>query len=240
MSAPESIEIRVLGNFAVRAGGEEIATLPVGSQRLLAYLALRDRAVARTVIAAAMWPDVAESRAGDSLRSALSRLDPVTHRAVVASTSGLRLGDAVEVDFRAAQALARRLLQTGTPIPASDLSQGAVAVLSNELLPDWHDEWVAGQAEDWRQLRVSALEEQARLLTERGKLARAAEAARAAIRVEPHRESAHAVLIRVHLAGGNQSEALRAYDRYRTLLEVDLGLEPTRLITDLVDGLGPA
>ena len=64
--------------------------------------------------------------------------------------------------------------------------------------------------------------------------AEAAGAARAAMKVEPLRESAHASLIRVHLAGGNQSEALRVYERYRTLLRSVLDLEPTAHITALV------
>jgi len=55
------------------------------------------------------------------------------------------------------------------------------------------------------------------------------------MKVEPLRESAHASLIRVHLAEGNQSEALRVYERYRSMLQSLLGLEPTPLITSLVE-----
>jgi hypothetical protein len=72
------------------------------------------------------------------------------------------------------------------------------------------------EAEDWRQLRLHALEALA------GRLA-----ASAAVRAEPLRESAHAALIQVHLAEDNQSEALREFTRYRTPLHAELGLEPT-------------
>jgi len=82
---------------------------------------------------------------------------------------------------------------------------------------------------------MSALEAQAVLLTDADRLAEAAGAARAAMKVEPLRESAHASLIRVHLAEGNQSEALRVYDRYSSMLQSVLGLEPTPLITSLVE-----
>ena len=47
------------------------------------------------------------------------------------------------------------------------------------------------------------------------------------------RESAHASLIRVHLAEGNESEARRQLARLRQLLRVELGLEPSVLITEL-------
>jgi DNA-binding SARP family transcriptional activator len=102
------------------------------------------------------------------------------------------------------------------------------------LLPDWYDDWVVAEAEEWRQLRMNALEAQARILTQRGRLPEAAVAARAAIKVEPLRESGYAALIRVYLAEGNQSEALRVFDRYRELLDSVLGLTPTSLLSDLV------
>ena len=227
----------MLGTFGVRLAGQDAADLPVGSQRLVAFLALHDRAVARTTISATMWPEVTGTRSDDSLRSALTRLSGPLRKAVVVSSAGLRLADGVVVDYREAQALARRLLQSDRAPAPGDLSPAAVALLSAELLPDWYDDWVTGKAEDWRQLRVSALEAQARLLTETGELARAAEAARAAIEVEPLRETGHAAHIRVHLAGGNQSEAIRAYEQYRALLQRELGIEPTPLISDLVTSI---
>ena len=44
--------------------------------------------------------------------------------------------------------------------------------------------------------------------------------------VDPLRESARNVLIRLHLAEHNQSEALREFDRYRRLLRSELDLDP--------------
>ena len=229
------IEIRLFGAFELRVGGTVVGGLSVGSQRLLAFLALHDRAVARIAMAGAMWPEVSDERAGLSLRSALSRLDTPTRDAILSASPGLSLAEAVIVDLRDGQALARRLLDsTEAPLDA-DLDPAAVAMLSLELLPDWYDDWVVAEAEDWRQLRMSALEAQAVLLTDADRLAEAAGAARAAMKVEPLRESAHASLIRVHLAEGNQSEALRVYDRYSSMLQSVLGLEPTPLITSLVE-----
>jgi DNA-binding SARP family transcriptional activator/DNA-binding HxlR family transcriptional regulator len=235
--APLVIEISLLGAFDLRVGGRSVDPLAVGSQRLLAFLALHDRSVARIAMAGAMWPDASDERAGISLRSALSRLDPATRDAILSASPGLSLAQAVGVDLRDGQALARRLLCTGGPVRDEDLSADAVSLLSLELLPDWYDDWVVAEAEDWRQLRMSALEAQAALLIAAGRLADAAGAARAAMKVEPLRETAHASLIRVHLAGGNQSEALRVYDRYRVLLRSILDLEPSEHITALVAGI---
>jgi SARP family transcriptional regulator, regulator of embCAB operon len=93
------------------------------------------------------------------------------------------------------------------------------------------------EAEDWRQLRVHALEALAGKLTIRGRWGEAAGAAGAAVRAEPLRESAHAALIQVHLAEGNQSQALRQFARYRSSLQAELGLEPTPRLRQLIQDL---
>jgi DNA-binding SARP family transcriptional activator/DNA-binding HxlR family transcriptional regulator len=229
-------EISLLGTFTVRSGGVEQPPLPKSSQRLLAYLALNDRAVGRGTVAGTLWPDSTEFRAATSLRSALSRLDGL-REAVVKSPSGLCLGASVEVDLRDAQALAQRLLRSGSSPDELDLSAEAIAALSLELLPDWYDDWAVDAAEDWRQTRMNALEVQARTLIEGDRLAEAAGVAQTVMRVEPLRESAHALLVRIHFAGGNQSEALRVFEDYRTLLLGELGLQPTAMLSQLVAGI---
>jgi DNA-binding HxlR family transcriptional regulator/DNA-binding SARP family transcriptional activator len=231
---PLEIKIQLLGTFAVRVGEQLLDPLSTGSQRLLAFLALQDRAVARVAMAGAMWPDATDRGAGISLRSALSRLDAPTRAAILAASAGLSLEGAVIVDLREAQALAHRLLRPERTTAQGDLSAQALNSLSAELLPDWYDNWAVSAAEDWRQLRVSALEAQSRILLEQGRLADAAAAARAAMKVDYLRESAQASLIRVHLAEGNQSEALRVFEHYRMLLHDELRLMPTTHLTDLI------
>jgi DNA-binding SARP family transcriptional activator/DNA-binding HxlR family transcriptional regulator len=231
---PVRIEILLLGTFVLKVGGVEIGPLALGTQRLLAFLALHDRAMTRSAMAGTMWPDTSEERAGISLRSALSRLDRTTHEAILSASAGLSLADAVGVDFRDAQALSHRLLTTDSPQSERDLSDIATTMLSTELLPDWYDDWVLPEAADWRQLRVGALEAQAGALITAERFADSANAARAAMKVDPLRESATACLVRAHLAKGNQSEALRAVDIYSELLWNSLGLKPTEKLTDLV------
>jgi DNA-binding SARP family transcriptional activator/DNA-binding HxlR family transcriptional regulator len=231
------IEICLLGTFMLKVGGVEVGPLTAGSQRLLAFLALHERAITRVAMAGTMWPDVTEERAGISLRSALSRLDRATHEAILSASTGLSLADAVGVDFQDARALARRLLTPGEFDRGGDLGPAATEALSAELLPDWYDDWVVTENEDWRGLRMSALEAQSGYLLGAGRMAAAALAARAAVNVEPLRESATACLIRAHLAKGNQSEVLRVYERYSKLLWDSLGLQPTDKLTELVAGI---
>jgi SARP family transcriptional regulator, regulator of embCAB operon len=228
--------VAVLGGFGL-FWGARVLHVPRASQRLLAYLALRGRLVERAAVAGTLWPDVSERHAYSNLRSALSRLESTARKALTATKLELGLAEGVTVDIRHSQALARRLLHPVLTPDPSDLGIAAVAALSADLLPDWYDEWVLLRAEDWRQLRLHALETLANRLTAAGRWGEAAVAAGAAVRAEPLRESAHAALIQVHLAEGNQSEAVREFARYRTLLHAELGLEPTPRLRQLVQGL---
>jgi DNA-binding SARP family transcriptional activator len=86
-------------------------------------------------------------------------------------------------------------------------------------------------------MRLHALEALAGHLAAAGRCGEAAGAATAAVRADPLRESARASLIQVHLAEGNQSEAVREFARYQALLHDDLGLEPTLRLRHLIEGL---
>jgi DNA-binding SARP family transcriptional activator len=235
-SVSSEFEVSVLGSFAFSVRGKPRRDLPHGSQRLLAFLALRDRAVARAALAGTLWPEASEEHSQGSLRSALSRLNEIDRSVVRATSQELALADGVFVDIRDARLLAHRLLNAGT-LQEGDLSDRAISALSVDLLPDWYDDWAVAEAEEWRQLRLHALDALAERLTVAGRYADATSAALAAVRAEPLRETAHATLIRVYLAEGNRAEALAAYDHYRELLRSELGLEPTGLIRALIEDL---
>jgi DNA-binding SARP family transcriptional activator len=234
------VQVALLGGFRFWIRGRDaLPALPGGSQRLLAFLALRERSVMRSAAAGTLWPEASEDHAHASLRSAISRLTTVAHEAIVVSSHDLRLADHVAVDLRESRALAHRLLNRDASRLEADLSDRAIAALSAELLPDWYDDWAVVEAEDWRQLRLHALDALAGQLTATGRYADAAGAALGAIKADPLRETSHAALIRVYLAEGNRAEALAAFGHYRALLRADLGLEPSPAIQALVTDLQP-
>jgi DNA-binding SARP family transcriptional activator len=233
-SSSPPLRVSILGRFSLVDGGDTTIPVANGTQRLLSLLALRDRVVHRASVAGALWPDVSESRAHASLRSALLRI-PNAARSVVSVTGAeLALAHGVDVDVRDAQALAHRLLDDNAPEREGDVSREAIWRLSSDLLPGWLDEWVMPEAEGWRQLRLHALEALTDRLAAHARFGDATAAAMAAIKAEPLRESAHAALIRVHLAESNQSEALRQFERYQELIRSELGIEPTSRLRELI------
>jgi DNA-binding SARP family transcriptional activator/DNA-binding HxlR family transcriptional regulator len=233
-SARSDVRVSVLGMFAIRIDDKFVSPLPNGTQRVLAYLALHENAVTRISMAGTMWPEVSDQSAGASLRSALSRMDAPTREVIMRASGGIGFEASVVVDLRFAQALAHRLLEHEAQPTEEDLNEAAIALLSLDLLPGWYDDWVITEAETWRVLRRNALEAQAGFLSARGRWAEAAAAARVAIAIDPLRESPQACLIKIHIARGNQSEAVKAYNDYRALLKREMGLEPSVHVISLV------
>ncbi|MGY1650304.1 AfsR/SARP family transcriptional regulator [Geodermatophilus sp. SYSU D01119] len=233
MDSPSTPRVTLLDGFGLHPAGSgrrSVTDLPRAVQRLVAHLCLQRRGT-RSATAARLWPDVPEDHAQGSLRSALWRLNGAVPGLVAASGGSLHLTADVRVDVRDLDAWARRVLVPGTEAEGPALPD---PVLLGDLLPGWYDDWVLLERERLRQLRLRALEAVAVRLASAGRHAEALQAAHAAVRDEPLRESAHRVVVGVHLAEGNVAEAVRAYEFFRAMLADELGVAPTEQMTRLV------
>jgi DNA-binding SARP family transcriptional activator len=226
-------QLRLTGEFQLYVAGERLS-VPHSVERVLAYLALSDRPVARTKLAETLWIDGPESRAVRNLRTALWRLHRIDDRLIAYIEDRLALVPDVAVDLARLRALIRRLIEGGDEQALRDVSE---LVWCAELLPDWDDEWVIADRERFRLLRLEALERAAETLLARGDLSRALEAALGSAVSEPLRESARRLIVEVQIAEGNRAEALQGYDQYRALLRTELGIEPSPALEALVSGL---
>jgi SARP family transcriptional regulator, regulator of embCAB operon len=222
----------LLGGFALEPELESVPVAPA-SQRLLAFLALAGPKVRRDVAAGVLWPEASEAHAHANLRAALARLRACASSIVSANRLEIGLAGRVRIDLHDGQATARQLL-AGAQGVSSDTAAAAIACLSTELLPGWYDDWILLEAESWRQLRLHALEVVAGVLAQAGRFGEALIAAHAAVEADPLRESPHASLITIHLSEGNQSEAMREFQRYRLHLSAELGIEPTPRLRSLL------
>lgn len=222
---------RLVPASAGPAGRDDV---PRCVQRLVAYVCLTGRP-ARSAVAGQLWGDVPEEQAHGSMRSALWRLHRVAPGTLDTAGGALTVARGVRVDVRDLCAWAARVRdpradpdELGLPTPE----------LQGDLLPGWDDDWVVVERERLRQLRLYALETLAARLVAAGRPGEAVEAAHAAVRGEPLRESAYRALVQIHLAEGDVAAAVHAYRRFRTRLRDELGLDPTDRFTRLVAHLG--
>jgi DNA-binding SARP family transcriptional activator len=227
----KAVTLGLLQGFRLEHEGEN-PSLPLGIQRLVAFLAVQNRPLLRLFVAGNLWIDSSEDHANANLRTALWRLHRLDFRLVDATRSHLSLAPGVVVDLHDLSGRARQVLRHD----AAPTRQNVDAILhGGDLLPDWYDEWVVVEREQFRQLRLLALETLCTDLSAAGSYATAVEAGLACIAVEPLRESAQRALIGAHLAEGNRVEAIRQFRLYEALLRDELGVEPSAAIRRMLE-----
>ncbi|HZO68312.1 MAG TPA: BTAD domain-containing putative transcriptional regulator [Kribbellaceae bacterium] len=227
---PRPVKLRMLDGFRVVVDQQNLS-IPLSSRRVVAFVGLRGRS-SRAEVAGTLWPEVSDAKAQACLRTVLWRLRQLTSHPLVIGDETLRLDEAVDVDVNTLVSAIRRVISDGE----CGVEQGLMPALATmgELLPGWYDDWVLLGRERLRQLQLHALEMTAQQLRCEGRYAEAIEAALAAVRLEPLRESATRVLIEIHLAEHNVVEAMRRFEFFRRSVASELGVEPAKELEDLV------
>jgi DNA-binding SARP family transcriptional activator len=227
------IQLMLLGGFTLLHDSEEIL-LPLSAQRLIAFLALRNRPLSRSYLASTLWPDCPAGRSQADLRTALWRAKHCGAAVLVTSGMYLRLHAVVQVDVRLLGSLGHGPSANAQGMTCAESAGISWSELSLDLLPGWDDDWLVDDREDVRQLRLHSLEHLSEELSAHGRHSEAIRTALAAVRLEPLRETAHAALIKAHLAEGNRSEALRQFLRCQELLATELAVQPSEWIRQLI------
>lgn len=225
------VRLQLLEGFALESSDSPV-DVPVGMQRLLAFLALHGTAH-RCVVAGTLWPEVPEAQALASLRTGIWRMNRTVPGVVHAEGSHLAMATMITVDARDQEGFATRLLRDHVE-DQQWISAGLDNLWHGELLPGWYDDWVVFERERLNQLRLHAMERTAALLTRRRELDTALQLALEAVRAEPLRETANAVLMSVYLAEGNVCDAVHQLHVFQDLLKRELGLEPSPTLRQLV------
>ena len=220
--------LRLLGGFQL-GRGDSVVDVPHSSQRLLGFLALQDRALPRSFVAANLWPDTTDGKAAANLRTALWRLHRPQVDLIATRGDRLSLRSDVWCDVRALREASRRYRVDGS-LPPDEL----LTDTRGELLPGCWDSWIAFERERLRQeiayLCEEACAQRAATRDFHGALLHAL----AAVENDSLRESANLWVIRVHLMAGNRTAAIRHARTYAALLEEDLGIDPPAAVDDLL------
>lgn len=220
--------LELLGGFRLFWGGAEFS-LPPQAASLVAFLAIQERPVHRSVLAGTFWAGIPEHRALANLRSALHRIPaPV----ISVMNSHLHMRTDLRVDFREASELARDLV--GSKVPPQEIGL-IVNVLERDLLPDADEGWLEPERQRYRRLRLRGLTAVGGLLLQARRSAEAVEVAQTAVSIEPLSDKAEHLLISALIADGNASLAAREYRDYRRRLWRELRVSPAPELTSLLE-----
>jgi SARP family transcriptional regulator, regulator of embCAB operon len=232
-------QIQLCGELCLQSGDKVVAAadFPGRQGRLaFAYLAINARAVPRDELADAIWRDKLPKSWEHDLAAIVSKL-----RAMLA-TVGLKdtlQGRSRSYELRppsgsvdvlrsaASAAEAEEAQADGDTKKALAAAATAAEVARREFMVGESGDWVERVRSEQTAELVRALAVSAELLGEIGDLKAAVAHATEALALEPYAETNYVRLMKLQSAAGNRAEAVRTYERCRTLLAEELGVDPS-------------
>ncbi len=206
---------------------------------LAAFVAGHAEPVAREDVLACLYPDVEEGAARNRLRNLLHRLRHQPWGAGLDATGGhLRWVGGVDVrDFR-------RACAAGDWATALTLHRGALLDGARPVgLPEF-EVWLDDEREELHGAWLDALLGQATLLEAAGRPAEALASLEQLLQHSPYAEEAVQAALRCAAQLGRADALALTYERFRTQLRLDMGVEPgaatTRLYGELKERLAHA
>ena len=234
----EGVEYRILGPLTAVKDGE---SLVLGGRRqrmvLAVLLASSDRVVSRDALIESVWAGEAPDAAKATLHSYVSHL-----RAVLGDSLA-RQGDGYRVESNAATLDAlqfEQLIDQARDLASSDPGR-ALALLQNGL-----DLWfgepygdlsgepaLAAEVSRLEELRLTAVEYRIEAEPALGNHRRVIGELETLVRENPFRERMAEMQMLALYRSGRQADALRAYQKTRTLLAEELGINPSPTLQEL-------
>ncbi|MEU8796785.1 AfsR/SARP family transcriptional regulator [Spirillospora sp. NPDC048819] len=237
----DRVMFRILG--PLRAGvGERPVDLGGGRARLVlaALLLEMDRTVPVDRLVDVVWPGGPPASARTQIAMAVSGLRRAFRCAGCAGhvidtvPPGYRVSGVI--DARAAERLiagARRDVAAGRLARASDGFRGALALWDGPVLAGLDRPVIAAGALRWEELRLTAVEESARVELALGRHHELVGELMVPVAEHPYRERLRALLMVALARAGRRGEALDVYHDGRRRLDEELGLRPGRELRDV-------
>lgn len=244
------LELRCLGPFVAFHRGRSIPAEAFTRRKalvLLKLLAIRAGApVHRDVLIELLWPEVDPRQGANRLHGLVHDLRSVIEPQrtghdwlYVRSRDGLYYLDVdagVDIDVSRFRLLLRAAQhdECASDAEACDLLEQAVELYRGDLFADDpFATWCETERQELRRQYVEALERLARLHQAGGRVERALDASRRAVRAAPYREGLIVAELRLLMELGRTQEAQAAWDDHRRVLGDELATAPseaTRLL----------
>ncbi len=239
----QPLQVSVLGPVRARRGDEDLALGGRRQRAVLARLALAGgEAVAASRVIDDLWLGDPPPSATNTLQSYVSNL-----RRILRGPEGQvieRAGDAyrlaVDPDVLVAGRFERLVRSLGAAGDAEVVAvvDEALGLWHGPAVADFADEpWAQGDAVRLEELRLASMEERFDALLASGGHAAAVADLEAAAAAHPLRERFAGQLVLALYRCGRQAEALRAYERTRSHLADELGLDPGPDLVRLADAV---
>jgi DNA-binding SARP family transcriptional activator/tetratricopeptide (TPR) repeat protein len=218
---------RLFGPLALEIDGRPVPEIGgLKPRSVLAWLLLHPRPHSRAQLAARFWPEVLDTSARASLRSALWAL-----RAALEDVGGARYLDADRDMVGIAGDLPREIdteefdrLADSREVPDLEV---ALSLAEEPLLADLADDWVLEARDEFRERAGAAALRLAEKRQHAGDARAAVTWTRRALRHTRLSEEVNRALMRRLAEVGEAAQALRAYERFKAVLSAEFGTLPS-------------
>ena len=243
----EPLRVFLFGGFLLERGGVSLPPIASRAGRsLFAYLMMRrDRPLNRELVAGTFWPELSETRARRRLSHTLwqiqdvvndgsfSYLDVATDTLAFDSESSYWL-DVEEFDRQYATTKGSEGASVATSYRASVL-RTCVDLYRGDFLAGFFDDWVVAEQDHYRQRYLTALSRLIEVTKSAGAYEEALGYARRMTHHDPLSEEAHREVMRLCFLLGRTGDAVEQFRRCRSVLEDDLGAEPSPATVELYE-----
>lgn len=249
-SSDPSLSLTLFGSLQVRWHDRFVTDfVSRKAEALLVYLALHPRPHAREILADLLWDDRTQKQALGNLRVLLSNLRKLFPDLLLIDRQTVRFHSptAVTSDAHHLQAILNALddqplTAEGTTTLAAALDAYCVPFLQGFHIRDARrfEEWLLIERERWQRLALRGFEQLALAYASQQKLDEGVTAARRLVQLDPLREHAQQLQMRLLARQGHPHAALQAYDSFVILLQAELGVPPEPETTRLAQRIRQA
>jgi predicted ATPase/DNA-binding SARP family transcriptional activator/Tfp pilus assembly protein PilF len=244
------LRIQTLGGFYIELDGELVTGLASRkAEALLVYLACTRKAHAREILATLLWDDRPHTRAlGNlsvlltSLRKHLEPYISITRQAVAFKLESNHWLDVAEMETGLGKW--KKAKDAGRATSSEDFNEfrATLDLCGGEFLEGFYirdsrgfEEWALLERERLRWLVIEAFGEVVTHHLARGESEEGIRQSRRLQLLDPIREGTHRTLMLLLARSGQRSAALAQYQSCRSILENELGVEPSRETTRLYE-----
>ena len=229
------LEVNLLGEITIRLDGVAISRFRSQTEiALLAYLAHYGQVHNREALADLLWDADSTARALSNLRTVLTRLRKQFGDHLIVTRKTIAVSQSVhqQTDSARFQSLLAGVGRDGSAGSMNQLAQGLdlytgefMAGFSLPNAPRFNN-WLVVEQERTRQLALNGYRQLAEWQEEQGRFAAGVLTAQRWLALDAWDETARQKLMRLLAYDGRTSEALGAYEKYRDLLQKEIGVPP--------------
>ena len=231
------LQIRLLGQFDVRAEGKRVTIPSRSAQSLFAYLALTAGTIhRREKLAGIFWPDTSDENARKNLRQELWRI----RKAISAQeTSGddYFLADEFTLTFNRNANYWLDVNQIEKPELDLESLTSNLSLYQGELLPGFYEDWILLERERIQTAFENRMDELVGQLVTAERWLAVQEQSERWLSLSTAPEPAYRALMLAYGARGNTAKVASVYQRCVDELQESFGVEPSAETRGLYEGL---